>query len=63
MDITELTVHELKEKLANKELTISEITNTILILLFCILWNTISPLNYIQRLKKHNNYYILILRK
>ena len=27
MDITELTVHELKEKLANKELTISEITN------------------------------------
>ena len=27
MDITELTVHELKEKLANKELTITEITN------------------------------------
>ena len=27
MEITELTVHELKEKLANKELTISEITN------------------------------------
>ena len=27
MDITELTVHELKEKLANKELTICEITN------------------------------------
>ena len=26
MNITELTVHELKEKLANKELTISEIT-------------------------------------
>ena len=26
MEITELTVHELKEKLANKELTISEIT-------------------------------------
>lgn len=27
MDITELTVHELKEKLDKKELTISEITN------------------------------------
>ena len=27
MNITELTVHELKDKLANKELTISEITN------------------------------------
>ena len=27
MEITELTVHELKEKLANKELKISEITN------------------------------------
>ena len=26
MNITELTVHELKEKLANKELTVSEIT-------------------------------------
>ena len=26
MNITELTVHELKEKLANKEITISEIT-------------------------------------
>ena len=26
MEITELTVHELKEKLANKELTISQIT-------------------------------------
>ena len=27
MEITDLTVHELKEKLANKELTITEITN------------------------------------
>ena len=26
MDITELTVHELQEKLKNKELTITEIT-------------------------------------
>ncbi len=26
MDITELTVHELQEKLKNKELTIAEIT-------------------------------------
>lgn len=26
MDITELTVHELQEKLRNKELTITEIT-------------------------------------
>ena len=26
MDITELTVHELQEKLANKELTITDIT-------------------------------------
>ena len=26
MDITELTVHELQEKIANKELTITEIT-------------------------------------
>ncbi len=26
MDITELTVHELREKLKNKELTITEIT-------------------------------------
>ena len=28
MDITELTVHELKEKLKSKELTITEITKS-----------------------------------